>query len=138
VLYWRSYPCRISAWGGPSDQLARLLFRVKPTKIDHPASLLQNITIFHSRKSNIVVFSQTIGQKNTSIFQNCPLLPHTGKKIFKNKKVSQSGSKNVKTKILCCFGITSSRAVVRNPNNRLCPVIIEHTRGTCGPPHPST
>jgi hypothetical protein len=64
-------------------------FKVKLAKTAYSASLFRNITLFLTKKSNIVVFSQTIGQKNTPIFQNCPTQPHADQKFLKNKKWSQ-------------------------------------------------
>jgi hypothetical protein len=79
-------------------------------RTDHSASLLRNVTLFHTKKSNIVVFSQTIGQKNAIIFQNGPSQPHTDKKCLINKKVSQKWLKKYQKTFFCCFVITGARA----------------------------
>jgi hypothetical protein len=85
--------------GGPLGSASEeFIFWIKLTKTDHSASLLRNITFFHTRKSNIVAFSQTIGQKNTSIFQNCPRQPHEDQIFLKNKKVRQKWLKKSQNK----------------------------------------
>jgi hypothetical protein len=54
------------------------------------------------------VFSQTIGQKNTSIFQNCPTQPHADQTFLKNKKWSQKWlQKRSQNFFLGCLGITA-------------------------------